>query len=109
MVEKLQTIGFDFYVTYDDIAYKSGPMFSPQVLHELFLPRLKRLADTFTIPWVYHSDGDLTKILDDLLTLGMNGINPFEPPVMEIEKFKEASGNASKNWHPEGIYIRQRQ
>jgi len=25
----------------------------------------------------------------------MNGINPFEPPVMEIEKFKEASGKVS--------------
>ena len=71
-------------------------MFSPQVLHELFLPRLKRLTDTLSLSWVYHSDGDLTKIFDDLLTLGMNGINPFEPPVMEIEKFKEASGKVSE-------------
>jgi hypothetical protein len=98
LVNKLQTIGFDFFVAYDDIAYKSGPMFSPQVLRELFLPRLKRLTDTFTIPWVYHSDGDLTKILDDLLTLGMNGINPFEPPVMDIEKFKEAYGDRICLW-----------
>jgi hypothetical protein len=98
LVNKLQTIGFDFFVAYDDIAYKSGPMFSPQVLRELFLPRLKRLTDTFNIPWVYHSDGDLTKILDDLLTLGMNGINPFEPPVMDIEKFKEAYGDRICLW-----------
>ncbi|MCP4630532.1 MAG: hypothetical protein GY850_44525 [bacterium] len=98
LVNKLQTIGFDFFVAYDDIAYKSGPMFSPQVLRELFLPRLKRLTDTFTIPWVYHSDGDLTKILDDLLILGMNGINPFEPPVMDIEKFKKTYGDRICLW-----------
>jgi len=98
LVKKLQTIGFDFFVTYDDIAYKSGPMFSPQVLRELFLPRLKRLTDAFTIPWVYHSDGDLTKIFDDLLTLGMNGINPFEPPVMDIEKFNETYGDRICLW-----------
>ena len=98
LVEKLQSIGFDFYVTYDDIAYKSGPMFSPQVLRELFLPRYKSLANTFKVPWVYHSDGDLTQILDDLLILGMNGLNPFEPPVMDIEKIKETYGDRICLW-----------
>jgi hypothetical protein len=41
LVEKLQSVGFDFFVAYDDIAYNSGSMFSPQVLRELFLPRFR--------------------------------------------------------------------
>ncbi len=98
LVEKLQPLGFDFLVAYDDIAYNSGPMFSPQVLRELFLPRLKRLADVFTIPWVYHSDGDLSRIFDDLLTLGMDGMNPFQPPLMDIEKYKKEYGDRICIW-----------
>ena len=98
LVEKLQSLGFDFFVTYDDIAYNSGPMFSPQVLREVFMPRFKRLADVFTIPWVYHSDGDLSRIFDDLLTLGMDGINPFQPPLMDIEKYKNEYGDRICIW-----------
>ncbi len=98
LLEKLLPLGFDFMTAYDDIAYNSGPMFSPQVLREIFLPRLKRLADTFTIPWVYHSDGDLGRIFDDLLALGMNGINPFQPPVMDIEKYKDDYGDRICLW-----------
>ena len=98
LVEKLQSIGFDFFVAYDDIAYNSGPMFSPQVLRELFLPRFRRLADVFTIPWVYHSDGDLSRIFDDLLTLGMDGMNPFQPPMMDIESYKKEYGDRICIW-----------
>ncbi len=98
LVEKMQVLGFDFITAYDDIAYNSGPMFSPQVLRELFLPRLKRLADTINLPWVYHSDGDLSRIFDDLLTLGMNGFNPFQPPVMDIEKYKDDYGDRICLW-----------
>jgi len=98
LVEKLQPIGFDFFVACDDIAYNSGPMFSPQILRELFLPRFRRLADTFKIPWIYHSDGDLEIVLDDLLTLGMNGINPFQPPLMDIEKYKDNYGHRICLW-----------
>ena len=98
LVDKMQSLGFDFLTAYDDIAYNSGPMFSPVVLRELFLPRMKRLADMITIPWVYHSDGDLSRVFDDLLTLGMNGINPFQPPVMDIEQYKDDYGDRICLW-----------
>ena len=98
LVEKMQPLGFDFITAYDDIAYNSGPMFSPNILRELFLPRLKRLANSITIPWVYHSDGDLGRIFDDLLTLGMNGFNPFQPPLMDIEKYKDDYGDRICLW-----------
>lgn len=90
--EKLQSIGFDFFFVCDDIAHKSGPMFSPQILREVFLPRIMTLANVISIPWVFHSDGDLTLFFDDLLTLGMNCINPIEPPVMDIKTVKEKYG-----------------
>jgi uroporphyrinogen decarboxylase len=97
-IELLEAIGFDFFFLYDDIAYKNGPMFSPTLLREFFLPRFKLLADKISIPWAYHSDGDLSKIFEDLIGLGMNCINPIEPPTMDIEKVKEQYGHRVALW-----------
>ncbi len=97
-IELLEAIGFDFFFLYDDIAYKKGPMFSPALLRDFFLPRFKLLADKISIPWAYHSDGDLSTVFEDLLGLGMNCINPIEPPSMDIEKVKEQYGHRVALW-----------
>jgi len=97
-IELLEAAGFDFFFLYDDIAYKKGTLFSPDAYRDIFLPRFKLLADTITIPWVYHSDGDLTRVFDDLLSLGMNCINPIEPPTMDIEKIKKQYGDKVALW-----------
>lgn len=93
IAEGLTAAGVDFFVCYDDIAFNSGPFFSPNVFREIFLPRMKRFAGSLTIPWVYHSDGDLGILFDDLLSLGMNGFNPFQPDVMDIIKYKKQYGD----------------
>jgi uroporphyrinogen decarboxylase len=68
-------------LTYDDIAYKNGPLFSPQWLRARWVPRLKRLVDAWhdrdTI-CLFHSDGDLWPVLDDLVGAGIDGLNPLE-------------------------------
>ena len=92
VIEKLSKIGFDFIMCADDIAYSGGLMFSPQVFRELFLPRMKIAADACGIPWIYHSDGDIMSVMDDLLMLGMNGIHPMEPGPMDIKAVKEKYG-----------------
>jgi hypothetical protein len=98
VAEGLTAAGVDFLVCYDDIAFNSGPFFSPQVFREIFLPRMKRFAGTLTIPWVYHSDGDLRILFDDLLSMGMNGFNPFQPDVMDIFKYKKQYGDRLCLW-----------
>lgn len=97
-VEKLQPLGFDFIGTYDDIAYKSGPMFSPQVYREIFMPHLRRLAEALYLPWTYHSDGDLTMVMEDLLSLGLNALNPIEPGPMDLKRMKETYGHRVCLW-----------
>jgi Uroporphyrinogen decarboxylase (URO-D) len=98
VVEKLQAIGFDFLVLYEDIAHGTGPLFSPRVYRERFLPKFKTLTDLIRIPWVYHSDGDLSTVLDDLLLLGMNAINPIEPTAMDINEVKKKYGDRVVLW-----------
>jgi uroporphyrinogen-III decarboxylase len=67
-------------------------MFSPKIFREHFLPRMKRVAEKIRIPWIYHSDGNLMPILDDLLTLGMNGLANIEPNAMDILELKKKYG-----------------
>ena len=92
-VEKINELGFDFLIVPEDLAWKQGPLFSPQTIRDLFLPRMKKVADKIKIPWIYHSDGNLLPILDDLLTLGMNGLANVEPNAMDIVELKKRYGH----------------
>lgn len=68
-------------LTADDIAYKNGPLFSPAWLRRTFMPRLKRLNDAWHergALCVFHSDGNLFSVLDDLISTGIDGLNPLE-------------------------------
>ncbi len=86
-------LGFDAILVADDLAFKTGPMFSPQIVRELFLPRMRKVAANFKLPWIFHSDGNIGPLLDDLLTLGMNGIANIEPGAMDIHQIKRDYGN----------------
>jgi len=68
-------------LTADDIAYKNGPLFSPSWLRRVFMPRLKLLNDAWHergALCVFHSDGNLFPVLDDLIRTGIDGLNPLE-------------------------------
>ncbi len=96
ILERLPEVGTDYIWTFDDMAYRSGPMFSPKVLREVFMPHMRRVADAIHatgLPWIFHSDGDLKPFLEDLLSLGMQGMHPFEPGPMDIEAMKTQIGD----------------
>lgn len=86
-------MGFDLYVTTDDMAFKTGPMFSPAVFRELVMPRYRRLAEKVSLPWVVHCDGNAEPFLADLLTLGIVGLHPLEKGAMDIRKAKARYGD----------------
>ena len=66
----------------EDIAFKSGPMFSPQFLLQEGLPRWKRIMDPIKekgFKFLFHTDGrygDALSIIFD--ELGADGLNPIE-------------------------------
>jgi uroporphyrinogen decarboxylase len=45
------------------------------------------------LSWIFHSDGDLMLLPDDLLTLGFDGLHPLEPGPMDIVAVKERYGH----------------
>ena len=93
VVRKGMALGFDFIWTADDLAYRTGPLMSPRMFRDLFLPRMRKVADSISIPWVFHSDGNLAELMPDLLDLGISGINPVEPEAMDIVAAKRRWGD----------------
>jgi len=68
---------------FDDMAYNTGPMFSPAVFEAVFLPAYQRMVGAFKAAGAryvfFHSDGDIRRFLDLLVAAGIDGINPIEP------------------------------
>lgn len=92
VTENLIKLGVDFLWSFDDVAYKTGPFCSKTMFREFLLPAIQRVSEAITIPWVFHSDGNIMPILDDLLTLGMQGLHPLEPGPMDLALVKEKYG-----------------
>lgn len=68
-------------LTYDDIAYKNTTLISPRWLRAHWQPRLSRLVAAWHARGalcLFHSDGCLWPVLDDLVSAGIDGLNPLE-------------------------------
>ena len=67
-------------------------MFSPEFLRDEYFPRLKMLIDEWHshgIKVIYHSEGEITPVLQDIVDAGADGINPLEPDILNIKKIRE--------------------
>lgn len=93
VAERACQLGFDVFISTDDFAFNTATFFSPQVFHELVLPRYQRVARKITLPWVIHSDGDISPLLDDLVGLGVVATHPNEPAAMDIRAVKRRYGD----------------
>lgn len=68
----------------DDIAYTEGLLLSPDFFRQALFPRMGKLVEMCgKLPMIYHSDGRLYQVFDDLARLGVRAIQPLEPKSME--------------------------
>lgn len=80
----------------DDIAYQTGLLVSPAVLRKYHFPWLKKigaLAKARGIPFLYHTDGILWNVMEDILDCGVNALHPIEPQAMDIREVKKRYGD----------------
>ena len=80
----------------DDIAYNTGPLVSPKHLRQHFFPWLNKTGDIClekNIPLIYHSDGNLMLVMDDIIDSGVSGLHPIQPNAMDIIELKKSYGN----------------
>ena len=93
VAEHVCHLGFDVFVSTDDMAFKTSPFFSPAVFRDLVLPRYRRVAEKITLPWIIHSDGNVLPFLDDLVSLGIAGLHPCEKGAMDMRAVKRQYGD----------------
>lgn len=80
----------------DDIAYNAGTLVSPKHLRQYVFPWLKTVGDLCKkkdIPLIFHSDGNLTAVLDDIVAAGVKGLHPIQPNAMDIITLKKNYGD----------------
>ncbi|MCX6134230.1 MAG: nucleoside 2-deoxyribosyltransferase [Ignavibacteriales bacterium] len=80
----------------DDIAFTEGLLVSPDTLHSYFFPWLMRigeLARNSNKPLLYHTDGVLWDVFEDIIGCGVDAIHPIEPKAMEIAEVKLRYGD----------------
>ncbi len=77
----------------EDIAFKTGSIFPPNFLKREFFPRLKRIVDAYHqrgIKVVFHSDGNLWEVMDELMDCEIDALNPLETTAeMDVGKLRK--------------------
>jgi len=71
----------DGIVIWGDVAYKKGMMFSPEFWRKYFKPGVKALIDeahSHCLPVIYHGCGNVRKIFEDFIEIGVDAYNPLE-------------------------------
>lgn len=83
----------------DDLAYTEGLMISPDIYRQHLFPWYRRLGElcrSKDVLFIFHSDGQLWEILEDLIDCGIHALHPIEPKAMDIREVKErAAGRIS--------------
>lgn len=94
----------DVFQLADDLAMQNGPYMSPQLYREMIKPyqvELFRFVKQLTPAKIYyHSCGSVTRLLDDLIDVGVDILNPVQISAdgMETDQLKQRFGNKLSFW-----------
>jgi uroporphyrinogen decarboxylase len=79
-----------------DIAFKSGPLINPKYINQYVLPCMKRVTEAVHERGgkiIFHSDGDITSLLDFVVEAGFDGLHCLEPPYVDLNLVKKKVGD----------------
>jgi uroporphyrinogen decarboxylase len=90
-------LGADFVMTGDDYASTERPLMSPTTFREMLLPGVKRVFagfKEFGLMTVKHTDGNLGPLVDMIVEIGMDCLDPIDPiSGMDIGDMKRRFGD----------------
>jgi len=101
--QRYAELGADVICYGDDVGTQRGMLMSVRMWRTWLKPRLARtIAAARDIrPDVlvfYHSDGDVTAIIPDLIEIGVDILNPVQPECMDPVALKRAFGDRLSFW-----------
>lgn len=73
----------------DDWGQQHGLQMGPKLWRKFIFPVLKRMYSEVHLGNKYvfiHSCGDVDELFDDLIDIGLNCFNPFQPEVMDVKE-----------------------
>jgi len=79
----------------DDIAFNTGLLVNPKYLRKYVFPWYKKMGKICHekgVGFIFHSDGDCTEAMEDLIDCGFHGFNPIQPNAMDIVEVKRRWG-----------------
>ena len=80
----------------DDVAFGTGPMISPAAFKKHVFRWYKKVGEKChenNRLFLMHSDGDLSMLMDDLISMGLDVIQPIDPSCMDMAKVKKQWGD----------------
>jgi uroporphyrinogen decarboxylase len=99
----LAAAGVDVLSLDDDVGMPGRMIMSPSLWRTFFKPRLAGMIDAARtvkpdVQVLYHSDGTIEPILDDLVEIGVAALNPVQPEHMDAGRIRRRFGRRLALW-----------
>jgi uroporphyrinogen decarboxylase len=87
----------DGMVIWGDVAYRNDMLFSPDYWRRYFKPGVKAIIDACHdkgIPVIYHGCGNVNRIFEDYIEIGVDAYNPLEAKAgLDVVELRRAYGH----------------
>jgi uroporphyrinogen-III decarboxylase len=96
-------MGVDMIWTGDDVGMQTGMLISPRVWRKFLKPRMAGFIASLRdinplVKVAYHSDGNISAIIPDLIEIGLDVLNPIQPACMDPARLKQTYGDRLCFW-----------
>ncbi len=100
---ELVKIGVDMIWLSDDLGGEHAMLISPDLFREMVKPKLERMtsglkAHNENLKIAFHSDGYIEPIIEDLIEIGIDILNPIQPESMNPATLKQRYGHRLALW-----------
>ncbi len=101
--EQFARAGVDIIITGDDVAGQTGLLMAIETWREFLKPRLAATVRAVKAAnprayVFYHSDGNVERIIPDLIEIGVDILNPVQPECMDPAAIKRQYGERLSFW-----------
>lgn len=101
--KKLVGLGVDMIWTGDDIGAQHELMISPRMWRTYLKPRMDNFISELKainpdVKVAYHSDGNIMRIIPELIEIGVDVLNPIQPASMDPAQIKNEFGDRLCFW-----------
>ncbi len=101
--ETLAAAGVDVLALDDDVGMPGTMFMSPALWRRFFKPRMAEIITAARVVKpdlrvLYHSEGYIEPILEDLIEIGVNALNPLQPEHMDAQGVQQKCGSKLALW-----------